>query len=169
MLDLQYMILLSKTGKVRCIRWYGDYTSKEKQLLLKDIISLVLTRSAKESNIIEYDMTGYATKNTSKNGHRIMYKRYASLYFVAGIEDSDSSNELLILEAIHRFVETLDKYFGNVCELDIIYNFEKCYYIMLETFSCDGNLLESNKRKILQDIQIMDQIESGEGLSGLLG
>ena len=26
---------------------------------------------------------------------------------------------------IHRYVELLDKYFGSVCELDIIFNFEK--------------------------------------------
>ena len=26
-----------------------------------------------------------------------------------------NDNELLTLEVIHRYVETLDKYFGNVC------------------------------------------------------
>jgi len=26
---------------------------------------------------------------------------------------------------IHTFVEVLDKYFGNVCELDLIFNFHK--------------------------------------------
>ncbi|OBA29108.1 Adaptor protein complex sigma subunit [Hanseniaspora valbyensis NRRL Y-1626] len=167
MLDLQYMILLSKTGKVRCIRWFAEYTSREKQVLLKDVISLVLTRKAKESNIIEYDMKS-VSNTKSLNGHRVMYKRYASLYFVAGIDDSDSCNELLILESIHRFVETLDKYFGNVCELDIIYNFQKCYYIMLETFSSDGNLLESSKKKILHDIQLMDQLENNDSINNIL-
>ena len=34
-------------------------------------------------------------------------------------------NELLTLEAIHQYVEVLDKYFGNVCELDLIFNFHK--------------------------------------------
>ena len=52
-----------------------------------------------------------------------MYKRYASLYFCCAIENTD--NELLTLEIIHRYVELLDKYFGSVCELDIIFNFEK--------------------------------------------
>jgi hypothetical protein len=49
--------------------------------------------------------------------------RYASLYFVASIAKTD--NELLTLEIIHQFVEILDRYFGNVCELDIIFNFHK--------------------------------------------
>ena len=31
-----------------------------------------------------------------------------------------------------RYVEVLDKYFGSVCELDIIFNFEKAYFILDE-------------------------------------
>jgi hypothetical protein len=34
-------------------------------------------------------------------------------------------NELLALEVVHHFVEILDRYFGNVCELDLIFNFHK--------------------------------------------
>lgn len=54
---------------------------------------------------------------------KIVYKRYASLYFVTIVDKED--NELLMLETVHHFVEVLDKYFGNVCELDIIFNFHK--------------------------------------------
>ena len=66
-----------------------------------------------------------------------MYKRYASLFFCCAIEESD--NELLTLEVIHRYVEILDKYFGSVCELDIIFNFEKAYFI-LDEFLIAGTL-----------------------------
>ena len=31
----------------------------------------------------------------------------------------DDINELSLLEFIHNLVETLDKYFENVCELDV--------------------------------------------------
>ena len=40
------------------------------------------------------------------------YKRYASLFFITGIESDD--NELITLEIVHRYVEVLDRYFGNV-------------------------------------------------------
>ena len=33
-------------------------------------------------------------------------------------------NELAILEMIHCLVETLDRYFSNVCELDLMFNLE---------------------------------------------
>jgi AP-1 complex subunit sigma 1/2 len=56
--------------------------------------------------------------------------RYASLYFLACVDEDD--NELIVLETIHHFVEVLDRYFGNVCELDLIFNFHKAYHILDE-------------------------------------
>jgi len=43
---------------------------------------------------------------------KVVYRRYASLFFVCGIGSAD--NELVTLEIIHRYVEVLDRYFGNV-------------------------------------------------------
>lgn len=43
---------------------------------------------------------------------KVVYRRYASLFFVTGISSGD--NELVTLEIIHRYVEVLDRYFGNV-------------------------------------------------------
>jgi AP-1 complex subunit sigma 1/2 len=52
-----------------------------------------------------------------------LFVRYASLYFVTFVDAVD--NELMALEVIHHYVEILDRYFGNVCELDLIFNFHK--------------------------------------------
>ena len=49
----------------------------------------------------------------------MIYRRYASLYFIIGIDIDEEINELSMLEFIHNMVETLDKYFENVCELDV--------------------------------------------------
>lgn len=43
-----------------------------------------------------------------------------------------TDNELSYVEAIHCFVEMLDRYFGNVCELDLVFNFHKAYTILDE-------------------------------------
>lgn len=91
---------------------------------------------------------------------KIVYKRYASLYFVACIEPED--NELIALEVIHRYVELLDKYFGNVCELDIIFNFEKAYYI-LDELVIGGEIQETSKKRVVAAIQAQDALqEDGE-------
>jgi hypothetical protein len=50
-------------------------------------------------------------------------RRYAGLFFTLCVDVND--NELGCLEAIHLFVEVLDQYFGNVCELDLVFNFHK--------------------------------------------
>ena len=52
-----------------------------------------------------------------------MYRRYAGLFFCVCVDAND--NELAYLEAIHFFVEVLDSFFGNVCELDLVFNFYK--------------------------------------------
>lgn len=46
---------------------------------------------------------------------KIVYRRYASLFFIAGCASTD--NELITLEIVHRYVEQMDKYYGNVCEV----------------------------------------------------
>ena len=70
------------------------------------------------------------TKGKIKLLSKKFFYRYASLYFILLVDKED--NELLALEVIHHYVELLDKYFGNVCELDIIFNFHKAYYILDE-------------------------------------
>ncbi len=53
----------------------------------------------------------------------MIYRRYAGLYFSLCVDVTD--NELAYLESIHLFVEILDHYFSNVCELDLVFNFHK--------------------------------------------
>ena len=57
---------------------------------------------------------------------------------------SHAQNELGILEFIHAFVETLDRYFENVCELDIMFNIEKAHFI-LDEMVMNGVIVETNK------------------------
>ena len=53
--------------------------------------------------------------------------RYASLFFCVSCEADD--NELLVLEVIHRYVEILDKYFGNVSSILNIASILQCLYV----------------------------------------
>ena len=133
---------------------------------------------------------------------KIVYKRYASLFFICCVDSTD--NELITsaagapssfffyraarrvvgrgprrcpllrarrrLEMIHLFVEVLDRYFGNVCELDIIFNFHKAYYILDELFIA-GELEESSKKEVLSICAQMDEMmddskEEGNGKGG---
>lgn len=88
-----------------------------------------------------------------------MYRRYASLFFIAATDPTD--NELITLEIVHRYVEQMDKYYGNVCELDIIFNFQKAYFILDELLIA-GEMQESSKKNVLRVIGAQDSLEDME-------
>ena len=87
--------------------------------------------------------------------YRVIYRRYASLFFIVGV-DNDEENELAILEFIHALVETLDKYFENVCELDIIFNLEKAHFL-LDEMVMNGYIIETNKANVLKPILLLEK------------
>lgn len=89
----------------------------------------------------------------------MVYRRYASLFFIAGCSSTD--NELITLEIVHRYVEQMDKYYGNVCELDIIFNFQKAYFILDELLLA-GEMQESSKKNVLRCISQQDSLEDME-------
>ena len=148
---MRFLILVSRQGKVRLTKWYRDVPKKEQVRTVRDVTSLVLARPSKQCNFVDY------------KGMKIVYKRYASLYFIASIEQDD--NELLMLEKIHLFVEVLDRYFGNVCELDIIFNFHKAYYILDELF-IGGLLQETSKKEVLKVCSLQDDLMEDTAAEG---
>ena len=90
---------------------------------------------------------------------KVVYRRYASLFFIAATDNTD--NELITLEIVHRYVEQMDKYYGNVCELDIIFNFQKAYFILDELLIA-GEMQESSKKNVLRVIGAQDSLEDME-------
>lgn len=68
-------------------------------------------------------LTVYCPAVAQFKTNKVIYRRYAGLYFSLCVDVTD--NELAYLESIHLFVEILDHYFSNVCELDLVFNFHK--------------------------------------------
>jgi AP-2 complex subunit sigma-1 len=86
----------------------------------------------------------------------VIYRRYAGLFFIFGVDGSD--NELLLMETIHLFVELLDQYFSNVCELDIVFHFNKVYAI-LDEYILAGEVQETSKKVILERMREFEKLE----------
>ncbi|KAK0839941.1 RNA polymerase III-inhibiting protein maf1 [Friedmanniomyces endolithicus] len=146
---IRYLILLSRQGKVRLAKWFTTLSPKDKAKIIKDVSQLVLARRTRMCNFLEYKET------------KVVYRRYASLFFIAATDPSD--NDLITLEIVHRYVEQMDKYYGNVCELDIIFNFQKAYFILDELLLA-GELQESSKKNVLRVIGAQDSLEDMEYL-----
>ncbi|XP_050536890.1 AP-1 complex subunit sigma-2 isoform X2 [Daktulosphaira vitifoliae] len=150
---MHFMLLFSRQGKLRLQKWYVAHPDKVKKKITRELITTILARKPKMCSFLEWKEL------------KIVYKRYASLYFCCAIEQND--NELLTLEIIHRYVELLDKYFGSVCELDIIFNFEKAYFI-LDELLLGGEIQETSKKNVLKAISAQDLLQEEEAVEGAL-
>uniref|UniRef100_F6ZEP9 AP complex subunit sigma n=2 Tax=Xenopus tropicalis TaxID=8364 RepID=F6ZEP9_XENTR len=143
-LQIRFLLLFSRQGKLRLQKWYVTLPDKEKHKISRELVHIILSRNPKMSSFVDW------------KDLKLVYKRYASLYFCCAIEDQD--NELLALELVHRFVELLDKYFGNVCELDIIFNFEKAYFL-LDEFLMGGEIQETSKDSVVRATEDSDMLQ----------
>uniref|UniRef100_A0A8C2N7D2 AP complex mu/sigma subunit domain-containing protein n=1 Tax=Cricetulus griseus TaxID=10029 RepID=A0A8C2N7D2_CRIGR len=88
--------------------------------------------------------------------NKLIYRHYATLHFVFCVDSSES--ELGILDLIQVFVETLDKCFDNVCELDLIFHVDKVPNILAEM---------TNMNEIVTQTDAQNKLEKSEaGLAG---
>merc|ERR1712045_939988 len=112
-------------GKPRLLRTYMQMTERDQQALVKQIFALVSKRSDSACNFVEGSSVTMWPKET-----RYIYRHNATLYFIFAVDPSES--ELGILDLVQVFVETLDKCFESVCELDLIFNSDKVHFILDE-------------------------------------
>lgn len=54
-------------------------------------------------------------------------------------------------------MQILDQYFGNVCELDLVFNFHKVF-VILDEYMLSGEVMETSKPIILHRIQEIDRL-----------
>merc|ERR1711985_215443 len=90
---------------------------------------------------------------------KLIYRHYATLYFVFAVDTQES--DLGILDLIQVFVEALDKCFENVCELDLIFHSDKVHYILDEIVMA-GMVLETNLQDVLLGIREQEVLEAGD-------
>merc|ERR1711916_367423 len=123
------------------------FTINERTSLEGEVVRKCLQRKESECNFVEHLQ------------YKLVYRRYASLFFIVGVDNEE--NELAVLEFIHCLVETLDKYFENVAELDIMFNAEKAHFI-LEEMMANGAVVETNRMNVLQPLILMDKERGGK-------
>ncbi|KAH3759031.1 Clathrin assembly protein AP19 [Pelomyxa schiedti] len=146
-MTIKFFLMLNRQGKTRLSKWYVPYQQKERERIIKELAVQVTHRSSSMCNFIEW------------REFTVVYKRYASLYFVLCVDKSD--NELITLELIHRFVFILDKYFGNVTELDLIYDFSRAY-LVLDELLIAGEQQESSAAEVLRSVDQQDELHKAE-------
>uniref|UniRef100_A0A7S3PG58 AP complex subunit sigma n=1 Tax=Aplanochytrium stocchinoi TaxID=215587 RepID=A0A7S3PG58_9STRA len=152
---LKGVFIINNHGQPRCVKFYENVDEKYQQHLLQEIFMLVSKRSESVCNFT--DTSSLPGSWGSRGGTKLVYRHYATLYFIFACEETES--ELGILDLIQVFVETLDKCFENVCELDLIYHSDNVHYILDEIVQ-GGLVLETNMHSILtaiNDCKKLDQ------------
>lgn len=114
---IRAIILVNNGGKVRLMRFYDNTSQNEQQHLLKGLFNLVSKRSDEHCCCFAND------EELLGRGSKIVYRHFATLYFIFVVDHCES--ELGILDLIQVFVQVLDSCFENVCELDLIFHFDK--------------------------------------------
>ncbi|PVU86328.1 hypothetical protein BB559_006561, partial [Furculomyces boomerangus] len=108
---IKSVLIFNNFGKPRLLRFFEQLDSNSQQNVLRETFMLISKRSSSNCNFLE------GSKQIKNQDLKIIYRQYATLYFVFVVDKSES--ELGTLDLIHLFVETLNRVFDDVCELDL--------------------------------------------------
>ena len=144
------VFIINDVGKSRLVRFYDHTPLNQQNSLVQEVYSLLKTRNKEDCCFIPWKMSEYSGQM------KIIYRHFASLYFAMLVDTAES--ELAILDLIQVLVQVLDNCFENVCELDLIYHFDRVNYI-LDELVIGGCVLESNLDSVLKAIKETSQIK----------
>eukprot|EP01054_Gregarina_sp_Poly1_P007030 Gregarina_sp_Poly_1__7029@NODE_3831_length_864_cov_92_314931_g2468_i0_p1_GENE_NODE_3831_length_864_cov_92_314931_g2468_i0NODE_3831_length_864_cov_92_314931_g2468_i0_p1_ORF_typecomplete_len144_score19_76Clat_adaptor_s/PF01217_20/8e44WIYLD/PF10440_9/0_12_NODE_3831_length_864_cov_92_314931_g2468_i0124555 len=139
---IEFLILQNRQGKTRYSRWFKAIHFSEKFKTETEVRQLLALRDRRQCPFVE------------QSRYRLVIRQYAGLTFVAGIDDKE--NEMATREFIHLIVESLDRYFGNVCELDLIFNFNKVYQL-IDDCLIGGEMSEVAIDEILSNVKSIEK------------
>ncbi|KAG8575335.1 hypothetical protein GDO81_009525 [Engystomops pustulosus] len=123
---IKAILVFNNHGKPRFMRFYQHFPEEMQQQIVRETFHLVSKRDDNVCNFLE------GGSLIGGSDYKLIYRHYATLYFVFCVDSSES--ELGILDLIQVFVETLDKCFENVCELDLIFNVDKSWAMFTSLF-----------------------------------
>jgi len=150
---IKAILIFNNQGKPRLTKFYQHYTEKEQQGIIEEIFSLV---SRREDGVCSFLEGGQLVGGSD---YRLIYRHYATLYFIFCVDSSES--ELGILDLIQVLVETLDRCFENVCELDLIFHMDKVHFILNEMVM-GGMVLETSLQEIVSRFHEQEKIVKQE-------
>ena len=144
---IKIALILNINGKSRYFRCYDETCLKEEDesKVIKEIYQKLKGRKILDCNIIE-DL------ECLKEGYKVIYKKWATLFFVFVIDEGE--NELAIIDLIQNWIKLLEKNFPGVWEYHLVFNPDLLYSIMDEVL-LDGMVTEINLTDLHDNVQLL--------------
>jgi AP-3 complex subunit sigma len=128
--------------------------------LISEIFTLVSNRPKSACNFLPLPplLASGASSNTA--GHNdtpslVTYRHYATLYFI--VISTSTESPLGLLDLIQCFVMSLDGLFENVCEFDLIFNYETLHATLAEMI-VGGVVVETNMERIIEGVKAQGKV-----------
>ncbi|KAK6460538.1 AP complex, mu/sigma subunit [Scheffersomyces coipomensis] len=135
------VLIFNNDGLPRLMKFYTPVDLPTQRLLLQQVYQLISIRTPQECSFITPP-----SLLEDVDDIKVIYRHYATLYFVFIVDDQES--ELGILDLIQVFVECLDKCFTNVCELDLVFGWQVLQTV-LEEIVQGGMVIDTNISRIV--------------------
>ncbi len=162
-MGIQAVLVINNHGQPRLTKFYehDQIPFSSRETIVREVFQLVSKRTDTVCNFLE----GYGSAHWGRD-IRLIYRHYATLFFVFAVDESES--ELGVLDLIQVFVESLDKCFENVCELDLIFHSDKVHFI-LDEICMAGCVLETSLKEIIKSVNGTIRYETAAKASQLVG
>lgn len=139
---IHFLLLQNRMGVTRLSKFYASFDDAERENITKDVMTLVSARNGNDANFVPF-----------RHNVKLVYRRYAGLFFILGVGEDD--NPFSALELIHLIVEIFDLFFKDVCELDLVFNFHKVHMIVDEVV-IGGEVQEVCRQKVVDTLRKLE-------------
>ncbi|OEH75862.1 AP-3 complex subunit sigma [Cyclospora cayetanensis] len=150
---IKAVLVVNTQGRPRIVRFYDGTPQEKQQHVLRRLFAAVSRRPEDSSCFFTED------KELFGPNHRIVYRHFATLFFIFVTDELES--DLAILDLIQVFVQVLDACFENVCELDLVFHHEKINYI-LDEIIVGGFVMDTAVDGILQSVSGVKKLVDAE-------
>ncbi|XP_019173062.1 PREDICTED: AP-3 complex subunit sigma-like [Ipomoea nil] len=156
---IKAVMVISTTGKPRFSKFYESQSPEKQQEFIRQVYAVLSNRPGDVSNFVQGIGSVFGSDT------QLVYKHYATLYFVLLFDNSE--NELAMLDLIQVLVETLDRCFKNVCELDIVFNYSKMHAI-LDEIILGGQVQGTDSFELMKAVEEITKLESASTASKIV-
>ncbi|KAI9665712.1 MAG: Sigma-adaptin 3A [Bathelium mastoideum] len=165
------VLVFNNNGQPRLTKFYTHLDTSTQQRLISEIFTLVANRPSSSCNFLPLppllaSASTTATSLPSDTPSLITYRHYATLYFI--LISTSTESPLALLDLIQVFVEALDRLFEDVCELDLIFNYETLHATLGEMI-VGGVVVETGLDRVVEGVRSQGRVAKRPGAEGLRG